>query len=714
MNVRPRGSNLYVFMSRHDFNCDVTFGEYWPSFQYYAAKRKECMVQFDSEREEYWGMPNAAFDELSVLAAAVYYSRYDLVKYLLESGEDPNTVTRVHRIPCLWLAKDDRMFQLLISYKADYYAVFSWIRHNSIGISTLNDNESNLYLDVIKPWVVELRTRFLQQLHNSIGCTPKVFQSLHLFGWDFELSQEMRLVKNKFYQDRERQKDTLYCIVLDNLDVEPDIIKLLNQHHQIYREDNPVRIYEVFYQLLVEKNHVCAFEILLSGIGENASLLLAHCYLNQLGCDRDYQQAMTYLERAFTYDTDLLYKARVVTLFENMPAPHNLTQQYHSNLARLLEKMQRYPEAMMQYTLAGELTPEVHGRILYMKSLSHHESSAAHLLALHSAAIAGNLNASVALRNIYIGESPEYGVKRRDYRKAVYYGYLAGQQGYVYADWSLDWIQNHCREDNSTSAQDKKEISTLARMKTIELQFLRCMAGQDACMEGAEEFPLLACVMRECLTRDGIFVKELANYVFTKELQVRCQENYLAASEEMSFYAHFLFAGMLTTPGIVRALFANKVDRLLMTILHIAAAKLLYENSDPHVNLVMRNVDTKLNFIWQDLQNDTTIEIKQSVDYIHNYILGKKPATLPAPALLGKLLAENSFPLCLRDRFNDARLSAAVQKADTQDLFAYLQQSKALRQNRRALCFVQQRSSGSGIGLTGAEGLEAKPRSHSF
>ncbi|MDQ2993713.1 MAG: hypothetical protein M3R00_02030, partial [Pseudomonadota bacterium] len=114
---------------------------------------------------------DSTVDSFSLLAISIYMSRHEMTEYLLGLGENSNSVSSKHRFPSLLLAKDDRMYELLIRCKVDYlYAL-------QLAFQEILDSQ-------IRPYLIISLIRLLTFLHKHFGSTPEInaviFKNAHI------------------------------------------------------------------------------------------------------------------------------------------------------------------------------------------------------------------------------------------------------------------------------------------------------------------------------------------------------------------------------------------------------------------------------------------------------------------------------------------------------------------------------------------------------
>ncbi len=213
------------------------------------------------------------------------------------------------------------------------------------------------------------------------------------------------------------------------------------------------------------------------------------------------------------------------------------------------------------------------------------------------------------------------------------------------------------------------ETEYVTRTRISELRFhynIICKAQIPVDFDLAAESPILINVIKTCCLSDGIRVANSPN------------QDYKPHDRTEQVYWHFVAASFGLSDSVIVKLFGPDIDLKISTLLHIAAAKLISAKivSD-YENVVLPDINRRLTWMLEALRNHSTVEVRECAEYLHNHVLNNEPALVTLPERIAKLLASNIFPECLHEKFKEARLQAAMHKANLRDTLAYVRQCGA-------------------------------------
>ncbi len=406
-----------------------------------------------------------------------------------------------------------------------------------------------------------------------------------------------------------------------------------------------------FYHLFINKSPHQAFQCLHNVTQgayhveqSEAKILLAHCYLNSIGCDRDVAKALRLLKEAFLNNP--ITSQWIISMFEKITEID--TPEYHLTLGNMYRGVGRYPEAKMQLTIAGDCAAEPYREMLLEIAKKKEGEVEDTLPEFQRAAYAGSADACIHIGDLYRDGKIEH---RTNFLKAVENYYRAGSlpNGFNKAESSLIYIVH------SPAASDANK--QLASLKLAELDFKRCVLDKqvNTILIYAKDSPLLACVIRECCIADGAEIKNanIAQYYFTKDLKVKCQTEILGREQVDSVYAHFLFARELMADGV---LFSGYTSYKAQGMLHMCAALMIAELIDPQQdNIVLKDLHMRLTTWLGQLQQNKKPELAECAKYLSMVLYSREtlPTSLQMPALLTSQLpnpvmnSNNDTPIIL-------------------------------------------------------------------
>jgi len=619
-------------------------------------------------------------EESSVLGMAINNGRYEMVEYLLQIKELNPYPDKGS--PTILLARDLRMFQLLIKYKVGYTKAVKWVFTEGVYY------RSSSVLRFI---------RFLEYSRVSQVNLPYIYNIVLFYAKTYpEFKKDT--IDMAFKHVRKEVETILYSLIdalVNSSAVSTELANYLRQEHRNYinrdSDEYLMTICEDLYQLLIGKNYTLAFELLhYNKASPSASLLLAYCYLHKLGCDRDVDKAIVCLSSAFTENNaDFNFNSLVILLFEKITAPYNSTNDYLLTLASMYKRSGRFSEAIMQYSLAIENDLSRKCEIFLEIAKCRNDTSEETLRLYDRAADAGSSKALRYLARVYIDGT---NTMQPNYKRAIDYCYRLGLQSkYLSKAYSLlNTILRQC---------ESFEITQIVRTRMLELQFNKEIIKK----EGGGFIPIqfdkmLLAVIRECCHRDGI---KIDNFWLLPSLPAK----YVLRNDTERVYSHFLAASRDMYNSIWSTLFGPDTDVMVRAMLYIVAAKLINKSIVPdHDNVMLSDIIRRLTLMFDELLKNTNAEIRLCAEYLDKHFLNEEPPLAAVPDRLCKVLRSNTFPEFLHDRLKEILLWKRVTLDDEiKDALAYAQQSIAVRQQVGVQKFVKFFAPVTQLGCTGAE-----------